>query len=592
MPDAPSDRLSDLLEKPYRFYLKRHWRVATLGLTCLFITNALETMIPLLVGRALDKIMQGSDLQRVGGVITQIILIIIFLSMFRYLWRIFWSRFHHTVAEDLRNRVYSHLTQMGPSFFKAHKIGQLTTLISNDVNSFRMGVGPGLLILLDGACIFFLILPVMLSISPTWTWQTLALMPFVPFVVRAILRKLHREYHTRQERFGDMSGSAQEIVSGIRVIKSFAQEDAQTHEFNRHSSGFRKACNRVAGCDALFGPALELPVALGSVLLLLLGANEVISGEITIGQFFAFYQYIQRMIWPMDALGVGMSHVQESRASFRRLREVLLTQPDVIDSGDIDIKSIDSIELRDLSFTYPGAKLRALDRISFTLRKGESLGVIGMTGSGKSTLVDLLLRQYPAPPGSIFINGVPVERIRVSALRKLIAFVPQEAFLFSRKVAENLALGLDTWQLADVKRAAASVQLDQEIESWSEGYDALIGERGVNLSGGQKQRLTLARALIRDSELVILDDSLSAVDAKTEERILKGLSGELGQRTSIIVSHRLASVQHTDFCLVLKEGRVEAIGPLSELLQSSPTFQILSEMQTKSKPSHLTAGET
>jgi ATP-binding cassette subfamily B protein len=575
MADAPSE----LLKKPFRYYAKRHWRMATLGLFCLFVTNSLETMVPWLVGKALDQITEGLPLNAVGGLILQIFLIIAVLSLFRYLWRIFWSRFHHAAAEHLRNQIYDHMADLGPSFFKTHKIGELISLVSNDVNSFRMGIGPGLLVLFDGIFLVILILPVMISISPRWTLETLALMPLVPFVVNSILRRLHVTYHDRQNTFADMAGSAQEIVSGIRVIKSFAQENSQTAQFNQRSQKFQAACDRVARWDAFFAPALELPMALGCVILLVLGAPKVIGGEISIGLFFAFYQYIQRMVWPMNAIGIGLSQVQEGQAAFTRIRKVLETGPDVPDTGEIEITEFKFLEVKNLSFTYPGTAQPALKDISFTVRQGESLGIVGMTGSGKSTLMDLLLRQYPVPPGTILINGISVEKIRLRSLRALITTVPQEAFLFSRKVSENLALGMTDWEMTDVEEAAEHVHLRQEIESWPEGYNALVGERGVNLSGGQKQRMTLARALASSAEVVLLDDSLSAVDSKTEQSILSNLRSQLSRRTSIIVSHRLASVREANQIIVLKNGSMEGIGTHAELVSTSEIYNTLAKMQ-------------
>lgn len=578
-----TDATSDLLQRPFWHYIKKHkWQV-TLGLTWLFLTNLLETLVPWLVGKTIDRITADAPLTDVFEIIAYIVVVIVFLSAFRYLWRVFWSRFHHTTAEDLRNRVYAGMARLGPTFFRPRKIGQLISLISNDVNSFRMGLGPGLLVLFDGIFLIALIVPMMVSISWEWTWQTLALMPFVPFMVKWILSRVHHLYHVRQERFADLAGSAQEIVSGIRTIKSFAGENNQTMQFNKHSGAFRHACDRVAAWDAVFGPSLELPVALGSVLLLVLGAPHVIAGTVTLGQFFAFYQYIQRMIWPMSAIGIGLGQVQEARASFKRIEEVLRFDPDVPDTGDVELKELESLEVRDLSFTYPGAKLKVLDGISFRLSRGECLGVVGMTGSGKSTLIELLTRQYPVPPGTILINGISVERIKLSSLRKMIGVVPQDAFLFSRRVSENLALGLETWDIGDVEAAARDVRLDQEIESWPNRYDALVGERGVNLSGGQKQRMTLARAMIRNAPLVILDDALSAVDAKTEEVILNHLRDELARTTSIVVSHRLASVRHADQILVLKSGKVEHLGRHEELIRLSPTYQCLHEMQMEGR---------
>ncbi len=549
----------------------------------LFLTNALDVMVPWLQGLAIDTITREQPMSDVVTVIAWLFAVIVGLSIFRYLWRIYWASFHHTVAEDLRNRLYHRMAHLGPTFFRPRKIGQLITLISNDVNSFRMGIGPGLLILFDGIFLIGLTLPPMIAISWTWTWQTLALMPFVPFVVRKILNMVHSQYHARQARFADVSGSAQEIVSGIRVIKSFAQEQNQTAQFNIHSQSFRQACDRVAWWDAFFGPALELPVALGCVVLLLLGAGQVIDGHVTLGQFFAFYQYIQRMVWPMSAIGIAMGQIQEARAAFTRVHEVLQHEADVPDLGEIEISELQSLEVRNLSFTYPGATLPALENISFKISRGDCLGIVGKTGSGKTTLIELITRQYQVAPDKILINGISVEKITLKSLRQLIGVVPQDAFLFSRTVSENLALGMDTWDIADVREAAENVRLDQEIEAWPNSYEALVGERGVNLSGGQKQRMTLARAMIREAPLVILDDSLSAIDAKTEEAILGNLRDELKKTTSIIVSHRLNSVREADLILVLQQGKVEALGRHEELVRTSRTYQILHEMQMAAK---------
>lgn len=577
----PDNSTQALLNRPYRFYIRRHLGLVALGTVSLFMTNAMDSLVPRLTGNTINKIRDNAPLTDVGILIGYMFAVIVVMSVFRFLWRYFWATFHHTVAEDLRDRLFSRMADLGPSFFRPRKIGQLITLISNDTNSFRMGIGPGMLVLLDGIFLTVLNLPQMLWISPKLTLQTLALMPFVPFLVNWILNRLHVEYHSRQERFADFSGSAQEIISGVRVIKSFGQEHNQTQQFNKHSDAFRLSCDRVSWWDSFFGPALEFPVAAGCVILLLLGTPYVIEGQISLGDFIAFYQYIQRMVWPMSAIGIGLGHIQEGRASFKRIKEVLQFAPDVPDTGENEISELISLEVRNLTFAYPGTKHNALEDVSFYLRHGECLGVTGMTGSGKSTLIELLTRQYAVPSGTILLNGISIEKFKIGSLRKLIGVVPQDSFLFSRKVSENVALGLDDWDIDDVRGAARGVHIDQEIENWPGAYDALVGERGVNLSGGQKQRMTLARAIVCEHPLVILDDALSAVDAKTEERILRNLQGELKKTTSIVVSHRLASVRQADLILVLNNGKVEAQGRHEELVRVSPTYKVLQEMQTE-----------
>ncbi len=457
------------------------------------------------------------------------------------------------------------------------------SLITNDVNSFRMGIGPGFLIFFDAIFQTVLILPIMISISFAWTWKALILMPLIPFAIRVVMNKLHRAYSERQEDFSQVSGVAQEIVTGVRVIKSFAQEKNQTGNFDKYSKAYERTCNRVGYWDSIFSPVMEFPVAIGCVALLLIGVPEVMAGVVTIGAFFSFYQYIQRMVWPMTAFGISMSHLQEGLASYRRIREVLTEIPDVRDEGTIEMDRLESLEVRDLTFFYPGKSEPALKNISFKLNRGESLGIIGATGSGKTTLIELLCRLHPVPSGKILINGVSIEQIKLSSLRKMIRIVPQDAFLFSQTVTDNLAFSREEWTMDQVVGATDQVSLHDEILEWPEEYKSIVGERGVNLSGGQKQRMTLARALMKDSSLAILDDTLSAVDSKTEQSILKVLKAQLSQTTAIVISHKLNSVNWTDQILVLNHGELEKAGRHHELLNTSSTYLKLYEMQTSKR---------
>jgi ATP-binding cassette subfamily B protein len=575
------------LERPCRAYMRLHWRTFSAGMIALFITNSLDVLAPLLIGRAIDQIVGEKPFADVARTVGIVILVTLGLAVCRFAWRYFWSRFHHTVAEDLRNRIYAKFTQLGPSFFAKRTTGGLMSLINNDVNSFRMAIGPGILVLFDSLFLLGMVPVLMWNIAPDWTWKTMILLPAVPFIVNAILKRTEKAYQGQQARFSEMAGAAQEIVSGIRVIKSYAQEENQTRLFNKHSERYREACYEVAKVDASFGPALEISAAAGSVILIVIGAGPVMEGTVTLGAFFAFYQYIQKMVWPMEGLGIAFSHFQVGRAAFARIKE-LLTQPlDTPDTGQAEPKDLETLEVKNLTFTYPGEARPALTDISFLLKKGEVLGVVGPTGSGKTTLAEALCHLYPLPEGKVILNGMPIENIRKHSLRRLMGMVPQDTFVFTRALGENIVFGSPVSASSAVVDAAELVKLDEEVRGWPDGFETMIGERGVNLSGGQRQRVTLARALIRSAPLVIIDDALSAVDAKTAAAILDNLRLRLreGARcAAIVISHRLANVSWADRILVLNQGRVEAFGPHEEVLKSSPTYRRLHELQNAGAP--------
>ncbi len=573
----------DFFKRPFWFYIKQHPKNFCFGLLSLLLTNSLDVLPPLLIGKALDLIAEGRPTKDVAEVVGIIVILTAFLALFRYLWRIFWGRFHHSVANDLRKKIYDKLLDFGPSFYQKNTIGHLMSLMTYDVNSFRMGIGPGLLILFDA--IFFLIVlpPLMIAISWDWTSKTLILMPLVPFVVYKMISVLHRRYRHQQNKYSEMSAVSQEIVAGSRVIKSYGQEENQTRIFNDYSRKFQEACDRSAKVDSAFGPVLEISVSVGCVILLWIGAPDVIQGTVTLGSLFTFYQYIQRIVWPMEALGIGFSHVQQGKASFDRIAQLLSTPSDLPDEGQTEIDHFENLEFDSVLFFYPNETRPALRDLSFSLKAGQTLAITGVTGSGKSTLVDLLCRNFEAQSGEIRINGVAIKNLPRRSLRKLLGVVPQESFVFSRRISENIALGRDSWTMDEVVQTSEMVRLDEEIQNIPGKYDSYLGERGVNLSGGQRQRLTLARAMMKNSEIIIFDDSLSAVDAKTEAYILENLRSRSGSdkgQTTIIISHRIASLKWADQILVLDQGQVEAIGTHDELLKTSPTYLKLFEMQS------------
>ena len=575
-----TDQHQQLLKAPFRFYIRQHRRAFALGLGSLFLTNALDTLPPLLIGYAIDQLTGPRD----KFLVTLALLIAVAggISLFRYGWRLFWGRFHHSVADDLRGRIMDHFLELGPSHFQRTQIGKAMALITNDVNLFRMAIGPGVLILFDGISILIMVPILMCTISPSWTIKTLCLMPLVPFFVIYIMRKLNVLFERKQDSFAEMSGVSQEIVAGIRVIKSFALEKFHTRYFNRYSRNFELACNQVAEVDSTFQPGLELFASVGSVILLVLGAPEVIAGQVTLGQFIAFFQYVQRIVWPMTSIGVGLSHVEQGRASFQRIRQTLETAPLILDEGDRKIDSFESLEVRNMSFGFGDGLL--LEDVSFSIKKGERLGILGPTGSGKSILLDLIFRFQKAPPLSIFINGIPIERIELKSLRGLFSVVPQDVFLFQESVAENLIFAQEETTTEHLDHALGVAALTEEIQKLPLGLETALGEKGVNLSGGQKQRLTFARAWLKPAPVMVLDDSLSAVDSKTEHHLLEQIDHLKAEQSLLLITHRLSALEGMDQVLVLNQGKVEALGLLRKIQLTSPTVQKLFVIQEVSTP--------
>ncbi|MCM2282584.1 MAG: ABC transporter ATP-binding protein/permease [Bdellovibrionaceae bacterium] len=587
--DERMDRLpAELATKPFRFYFRRDPKTFGLGVGALFFTNLLDTLTPLAMGLAIDMI-RAKNLDGLARSIAAYCALMVGVAFFRYSWRIYFGHFHQAVANDLRNRIFVKLTTLGPSFYQKNPIGKLMSLITNDVNSFRMAIGPGTLVLLDAAFLTLMILPVMLTISVDWTWKTMILLPFVPFLMQRMEKLVHERYRIAQDKLADVSAQSQEIISGIRVIKSYAQESNKRAAFNQISRSYEHAQNRVSNVDSGFEPLMDFAVAAGGAVLLWVCSSDVVRGSITLGEFFMFYQYINKMIWPMSAIGIGLSMVQQGRASFDRVHEVLRTETDIPDEGNVNLTGFESLEIRGLTYQYPAGHAPVLHDIHVTVRAGETIGIVGPVGAGKSTLMQLICRLYPVESGKILVNGHSLETIRLASLRQTVSFVTQDAFLFSDTIAQNVALGLDEFPGAEaVRDVTRAVNIDQEIETLPERFDAYLGERGVNLSGGQKQRLTIARALIRKAPVIILDDSLSAVDGNTEKAIVGALRDALSSResrrqTTFLVSHRLATLKHADRIVVLSEGRVEAIGPHEHVLSLSPTYRRLHQLQSEEK---------
>ena len=572
----------DFLDQhPLWFYIRKQKVHFALGMFFLIVTNIFDGLYPLVLKKGIDQISAGANLGSLGTTALFFFAIMATLAGTRFCWRVFFGRYHTLAAEDLRNRIFRHLTAMGPQFFKQNPIGELMSLITNDVQSFRHAIGSGVLILVDGISIIFIVLPLMIWMEPTWTWKTLIFLPLVPFLIWKVTKLIFKNYKVQQTHLSELSGVSQEIVAGIRVIKSFAQEDNKLGQYNRLSSIYENACNKVAKIDALFVPVMQFGVASGTVILLFIASDDVFSGAATIGTFVAFQRYITKMVWPMTALGMGLSQFQKGMASFTRIKEVLLKKTDIPDEGQIEIKNFENIEVRNLTFQFPESSVPALKNISFSIQAGQKVGLVGPVGSGKTTLLHVLNRLYPAPRETVFVNGHEITDITQRSLHLQMAMVPQEPFLFSESVAENMQMGLEESQPDDeVRKWAQVVDIKSEVEALPHQFNSQLGERGVNLSGGQKQRLTIARGLMTRAPMIILDDSLSAVDHKTEKTIQDQLSNQLqGRKTQLVVSHRLSAVENADQIIVLNQGQIEAIGTHQQLVEKSSTYRKMAEIQ-------------
>lgn len=582
--------MPQLLKNPFFYYVRHNKRPFALGIGFLIFTNILDSIWPLFIKMGLDQIEKSAPLSDLTKTCVMFAAVMISLAVFRYGWRRQWGEFHSSASEHLRRTLFDHVIHMGSSFFQKNPPGELMSLMTNDIQSFRQGIGPGFLILADGLIYTAVVIPIMLSLNTEWTWKSLILLPLVPFMIWYVMHKIEKNYKLQQEIYADLTRFTEEQISGIRVVKGFGLEKIRLKMFEAASKRLEKQAFKTSVIDAIFMPVMQLSATFGGVILLFVAKDDVLSGAATVGTFIAFHRYIQKMVWPMTALGLGFSFWQKGAASFVRIKEVLKEQTDTPDDGTLVLKNFETLEFRNVSFSYPSSTSWTLRNLNFKVEKGEKWALMGPIGSGKSTLINLIMRLYPLQDGQILINGMPHTNYTLESLRRTIQLVPQEPFLFGRSVSENVLMGhldlnLNEEQNPDREShdrrlwsELAKFQMDEEIRKLPEREKSLLGEKGVNLSGGQKQRLTLARAYATDPEVMILDDVLSAVDTETEERISRQLFAD-DKKTYIVIAHRLSTVKITDKILVLREGEMEYQGTWSGAFENSSTLQTFQKIQ-------------
>ena len=473
------------------------------------------------------------------------------------------------IEYDQKNEIYNKYQQLDTAFFKKHSTGDLMNRIAEDVSRVRMFTGPALMYFANLVAIISLSLFFMIKRDAELTLYVLAPLPILAVAIYFVNNMINRKSERIQESLSDLTTNAQESYSGIRVIKSFVQEKAMLGFFARNSEEYRKNAIGLARVEAIYFPSITLLIGLSTLFTVMIGGLHHINDpeQTSLATIVEFVMYVNMLTFPVSAIGLTASMIQRAAASQKRINEFLMTTPSIVSPDQSpDIKLQGNIAFENVSFVYENTGIQALKNFNLQVRKGDKIAIVGRTGSGKSTIAQLLLRTYDATAGKIELDGIAIRQFHLKNLREQISYVPQDVFLFSDTVANNIAFGLDKMKTEDVERAARQASVHREITGFSEQYETMIGERGVTLSGGQKQRISIARALIKDPNLVIFDDCLSAVDAKTEKEIIANLNEYLQDKTAIIITHRIFSLLSFDKIVVLEDGEIVEEGTHSQLL--------------------------
>jgi ATP-binding cassette, subfamily B, multidrug efflux pump len=560
-------------------YFARYKRRLTLGALCVVASAGFSLLKPLIIGNAVDDLGTGftrGDLVRYGLMLVGASLL---EGIFLYLQRWIIIGVSRHMEYDMRDDFYGHLQRLPLRFYQEQRTGDLMSRATNDLSSVRMLVGPAVMYTLSSLLVVSGAFVMMLRIDASMALIALLAVPVVAGLVKVFGQRIHIRFKSVQDYFGDISARVQENLAGVRVVRAFTREDAELENFKRMNHEYVERNRKLIRLTATFYPALHALIGIMFVIVFFLGGRKMIAGTMTIGAFVAFQFYLGRMIWPLIALGWVINLVQRGMASMKRLHEIWAVEPDKDAAAAVDVTPRGDLEIRDLTFAYD-TRRPALSHINLSVRHGETIGIVGRTGSGKSTLLALLTRQFEPPPGAIFLDGRPIETIPLRQLRDWIGMVPQETFLFSESIAENIRFGRAEATDEEVSQAAQQAGLTDDVISFPQGLGTVIGERGIALSGGQKQRTAIARALVRDPLILILDDSLSAVDTHTEERILNALRTIRKGRTVLIVSHRVSSVKDADHIVVLDDGRIVERGTHEMLVDKGGYYADLYRRQT------------
>lgn len=563
-------------------YLKKSYGKIAGGIVMLILVDVVQLITPRVMQRAIDSIQERriteTGLIWIGLVILGLAVAVMVL---RYFWRVLIIGNSFRIEQLLRQDFYNHLLRLSQNFFNRAKTGDLMAYATNDLTAVRMLFGMGLIAAMDIVLMTIASFSFMGAINWRLTGLAVLPMPVLTITISYFGKKMHKSFRRVQSSFASLSGRIQESISGIRIVKAFVQEKAELEKVDEVSLDYVRQNIRMARIAGIFHPFMSFVISISMIITLYFGGRATIRGEITIGEFIAFFQYLGMLVWPMIAIGWIVDMYQRGTASLKRLNEIFEVDPEIGDEqADASITELKGgLEVRDLHFRYAEDLPWVFKGVSTGIEPGRTLAVVGPTGCGKTTLIELLVRIYNPPEGSILLDGTPVRKIPLKVLRRDMVLVPQDIFLFSDTISNNIRLGNPDTPLEEVFEAAKAAQVYDEIMDFDKQFDTMVGERGITLSGGQKQRVAIARALLTDPRILILDDALSAVDTKTERFILEKLIDLRKGKTTIIIAHRISSIQHADRIIVLGEGEIREQGTHESLIAEGGLYNDLYEKQ-------------